>query len=374
MSPKTILIVSFPEDLHARAVAWAIRQHGHRCVELSCADFPTRTLVTMTERCTPRGSSLALRSSVNDLSALSDAVDTVWLRRWNTPWLPDSMHPGDREVATRQCSRALWDVLAGLEVDAPFWVNHYEKDESSQLKISQLRTARRSGLNIPHTIISNDPKEIKSFISACGGLAAHKLLEHATWRSSETGHIFSCYTSPVSIEQLPSDDTLRLCPGIFQPLLEKAFEIRVSCFGDELVALKIDSQSDDRARIDWRAGQWYVDMQPYALPDTVASGIRRYIRGAGLAFASMDFVVTPTGEHVFLEANPQGQFLWMEDRARMPVLDICTQYLIDGRLEFRARDDLPRVSWTDFLEAWEGGLKTSIEGSVLERETMAVPE
>jgi hypothetical protein len=194
------------------------------------------------------------------------------------------------------------------------------------------------------------------------------------WKSQDGEHVFGCFTSPVTCSDLPKDETLRLCPAIFQPLLKKRFEVRVVCFGTYLLAVQIDSQSDDRARIDWRAGQWYIDMRPYTLPEDVSQGIRRFLHSTGLAHASLDFIVNESGEHIFLEANTQGQFLWMEDRAKLPVLDIFTQYLIAGQKDFHPQSSIPQVTWPQFKEVWENGLKDTVHRHVLVGERSNVPD
>ncbi len=374
MLQKRVLIISHPEDLHARAVAWAIREKGHTCVEFSCADLPTLATVTLTVGARREGLRPLVRHTWDGFDFGEEPFDTIWLRRRLSPWLPPSMHVGDREVARRQCDRILSDLVVALDSDAVFWVNHFDVEPTATLKVHQLRVARRAGLRIPETLVSNDPEEIRRFIQGLGGVAAHKLLEHAAWRSGDGEKVFVCYTSPVRVEDLPSDATLRLAPSIFQPLIEKDFEVRVACFGDDLTAVRIDSQTDDRAHADWRAGQWYIPMRPHVIPADVASGIRRFLRGTGLVCASLDFIVSPAGEYVFLEANPQGQFLWMEDRTGVPVLDICSDFLIAGKREFQAEAGERRVTWKRFNQLWESGLKDEIYMGVRERETTTVPE
>jgi glutathione synthase/RimK-type ligase-like ATP-grasp enzyme len=376
MSQKRVLIISYPYDIHARAVAYAIRARGHICEEFYCADYPSLTTITLkvstrTER--DRLGSIA-RYLNGSFNVASDTFDTIWLRRRRAPWLPPSMHPGDREVAARQCDYCLSDLIASLDGPGVFWVNPFERENTSQLKIYQLRHAVQAGLAIPETLVSNDPDEIRDFITHCGGIAIHKLLQNAAWKSQEGERIFACCTTPVTCNDLPKDAILRLSPGIFQPLLDKQFEVRVACFGDHLMALQIDSQSDDRARIDWRVGQWFVDMKPYDLPEDVAHNIRRFLHATGLAYAALDFIVTQSGEHIFLEANPQGQFLWMEDRAGMPVLDVFSQYLIAGEKEFRPESGDAPITWSQFKEVWEGGLKESIHQHVTVGEAVSVPD
>lgn len=348
MEHRRILIVSHPTDLHARAAAFAIRQKGHTCEEFFCPDFPTLTSITLGETgdAAPSRAEVCVEHLDGTFEA-GNGFDTIWLRRIDDPWVPMDMHPGDREVAYRHCSRMVWDFLAALDGPGVFWVNDLRRQRIHPLKLYQLNQARRAGLAIPPTIVTNSPERMREFIRACGGRAAYKLIEHATWRRRDDRR-FATYTTPITEDDLVSDETVRLCPAILQPLVAKQFEVRVACFGNQLVACQLDSQSDARASTDWRQGQWYIDVAPYMLPDEIAAGIRRFLRATGMVSASLDFIVTPQGDHVFLEANPQGQFLWIEERTGLPLLDTVTDFLIERDPEFRYRRSSPAVAWSDY--------------------------
>jgi len=367
MTGKRILIVSEASDLHSDAVAWALRRKGHSCECLFTPDFPTLLSLSMRVdpadpadpgnpgNCLGRFLARGLGIEIED----SDApFDTVWLRRPGGPVLPEEMHPGDRQVATRQCEIYLAGLAAfldrGPDRSRTFWVNPAERDATAQHKPHQLRCAVRAGLAIPPTLFSNDPAEIRAFFREHGGLVAHKLLRPASWiaHDGEREHVYAAYTVPVTEDQLPEDDVLRLCPGIFQPYLAKSFEIRVACLGEHLVAARINSQTDERAATDWRAGQMYVEMEPYELPPEVAAGCRRLLAELDLAHMSADFVVGPQGEHTFLEVNPQGQFLFLEDRAGLPLLDMFSEFLAAGRRDFAWRADHDLVRFSEFEETW----------------------
>jgi hypothetical protein len=115
-------------------------------------------------------------------------------------------------------------------------------------------------------------------------------------------------------------------------------------------------------------------MKPYTLPEHITQGIHRFLHATGLAYASLDFIVDEGGEHIFLEANQQGQFLWMEDRAGMPVLDVFSQYLIAGQTDFRPQPCDAEVTWLQFKEIWEAGLKNTIHKHALARDVVSVPD
>ncbi len=357
MSRKRILIVSEASDLHSDAVAWALRKKGHDCELLLTPDFPT--LLGLSLRIGPDDLTgrFVLRGPGVVNEDRSAPFDTVWLRRPGGAVLPEDMHPGDRQVAARQCEIFLAGVAPFLDRGAgTFWVNPPASDVAAQQKGCQLRSAARAGLKIPETLISNDPAEIRAFLREHGGTVAHKLLRPAAWlaQDEEGGeHIYAAYTVPVSEGQLPGDNALRLCPGIFQPYLQKQFEVRVACLGDHLVAIRINSQTDDRAATDWRAGQIYVGMEPYDLPPDVAAACRRLLREFDLAHMSVDFVVDPDGEHTFLEINPQGQFLFLETRAGLPLLDMFSEFLVAGARDFTWRGDHEVVRFAEFEEVWD---------------------
>ena len=50
--------------------------------------------------------------------------------------------------------------------------------------------------------------------------------------------------------------------------------------------------------------------------------------GMGLNFGCFDFIVTPSGEYVFLECNPNGQWLWVELETGLPISQAIAEFLI----------------------------------------------
>jgi D-alanine-D-alanine ligase-like ATP-grasp enzyme len=48
-------------------------------------------------------------------------------------------------------------------------------------------------------------------------------------------------------------------------------------------------------------------------PDHVRIAVVKLTSVLGLRFGALDFIVTPAGEWVFLEINPNGQWVWIDD-------------------------------------------------------------
>ena len=51
----------------------------------------------------------------------------------------------------------------------------------------------------------------------------------------------------------------------------------------------------------------------------------------GSHMGAVDFRVTPEGEHVFLEVNPAGQFLFIENATGMKIADTLAGHLASAR-------------------------------------------
>jgi len=52
------------------------------------------------------------------------------------------------------------------------------------------------------------------------------------------------------------------------------------------------------------------------------------VRGSGLTYATLDFIVRPDDELVFLELNPAGQYLWIEQLTGLPISEAICDYLV----------------------------------------------
>src|SRR3954463_319840 len=177
MVPKRILIISEASDLHSDAVAWALRKKGHDCELLLTPDFPTLLGLSLRVGPDDLAGQFVLRGPGVVQEDRSAPFDTVWLRRQGVAVLPEDMHPGDRQVAARQCEIFLAGVAPFLEQGAgTLRGTPPASDVAAQQKACQLRSAARAGLEIPETLISNDPAEIRAFLREHGGTVAHKLL------------------------------------------------------------------------------------------------------------------------------------------------------------------------------------------------------
>jgi glutathione synthase/RimK-type ligase-like ATP-grasp enzyme len=184
---------------------------------------------------------------------------------------------------------------------------------AAEHKILQLRVAQAVGLSVPETVITNDAAEARRAFERFGGRMIAKPVR--TGYVEVRGQPHAIFTSAVVKSDLDDMRGAELSPVIYQPLIPKRFDLRVTVVGEKLFVAEIHSQGNDAAKVDWRkTDDPLLPHRRGSVPPETAAAIRELMRRLNLTFGALDFVVSPGGELVFLEVNPNGQWLWLDDQ------------------------------------------------------------
>lgn len=339
-----ILIISFPSDLHATAVTWALERRGARVSQWYLSDFPARQTVSLLVGEAQPG--LEVQSRETDIRTLQ--FDAVWNRRASQPTLHADLAAEDRGPAWNDCQTFL-NAARALATTECFAVNTYGSQLAANMKPVQLRAAQLAGLNVPPTLISNDFVAVEAFAARCGGTVLVKPLTPAVWKGEHSEfHPFATRRQPSDLDR----ESVAAAPAIYQPYVEKAHELRVTVMGRSLLAARLHSQESQHGQEDWRVDNGRtMRVTPENLPSELQSRIHDFMDRMGLTFGALDFIVTPEGEYVFLEVNESGQFLWVEELCpEIPMLDAFTGLMLSGRPDFRYRPGPNPIRFSDYKE------------------------
>jgi glutathione synthase/RimK-type ligase-like ATP-grasp enzyme len=112
---------------------------------------------------------------------------------------------------------------------------------------------------------------------------------------------------------------VRFGSSILQRRIDKASDVRVCVIGTRHFACEILSQRDVRATTDWRVVPVGLEHRPIEMPEDVSEAVELLRRALGLASMQVDFAVDKDGRWWFLEANPNGQWLWVQLLTGMPL-------------------------------------------------------
>ena len=237
--------------------------------------------------------------------------------------------------------------MLGLIAPEAVWVNPPDAAITAGYKMLQHSAATALGFATPATLYSNDPRQIRDFVRSQGGEVVYKPLRGLPWRGEES--IWMSFTSRLTEDKLVEDDLLRNAPGIYQQLIPKAFELRVTVMGDCILTAKIESQDTQHGTLDWRRAPEEIKACAFELPSEVDDLCLRLMARLGIVFGCFDFIVTPEGDHIFLEVNEAGQFLFLEQDTGLPLLDRFSDFLLYGSSNANGSKGKAEVSYADVL-------------------------
>lgn len=295
--PCSIAIVTFADDLHALVIQDRLRRmRDTQCVIVE-VDRLADHAYGLSWRAPAERPNFSVPTRDGDRLDVA-SLDAIWFRRSNHPQrdIPPLADVAQVEVVNRSCATTL---LGGLLTSfAGAWVSRPEATSRAENKLVQLRAAQAAGFSIPRTLVSQDPQAIRAFCAELPGPAVIK-----TVRGTPHSQLF---TVRVTDDHLADDDALRICPTIFQEYVPGSRHLRVLCCGRRAHAVQIETE-----RLDWR-----LDLDTPIIPVKLEAHLERQLADVlerlGLRMGVADLKITPDGDPVWLELNPQGQFLFIE--------------------------------------------------------------
>jgi glutathione synthase/RimK-type ligase-like ATP-grasp enzyme len=324
--PSTVLIITNDHDEHASAVIEELHRRDVNVFRFHPEEFPHATSVSIDIR---DGQLDGEIRNAHHRVAFHD-VCAAWYRRSRNLFAEQPSMTSERldQYIRAQSNATLAAVCDSLQT---LWVSHPYRLRRAEVKALQLWHAHQAGLLTPGTLISNDPERATQFVNALGDAECAIKPLIAMGVTDDQGYRLPLTTT------LPRGYTLEsvsLAPNMFQPYIDKAFELRCVVIGDAIFCARLDSQASDVTRQDWRAGDWRgteLEQSVFELPDHVKTGIHKLMASFEINFASIDMIVTPADEYVFLELNPNGQWLWLEIDLGLPLVAAMADLLTSRR-------------------------------------------
>lgn len=180
--------------------------------------------------------------------------------------------------------------------------------KSTLNKIDTLIIAKKNGIDIPATIITNSKADLKSFIKKHGSVITKPIKQSFGFKNRKTDPVenYVNFTEEVTAEDLEKVPE-KFFYSLFQENLNKEIEIRTFFLDGECYSMAIFSQLDDQTKVDFRKYNNNRNV-PYRLSGALEEKIVKMMNELELNTGSLDIVKTKDGRFVFLEVNPVGQY------------------------------------------------------------------
>jgi glutathione synthase/RimK-type ligase-like ATP-grasp enzyme len=328
---KKILIVTNSHDLHADLVT----------ARLIARDaFPFRLNLDAFPRDYQTCQWFADGKLHNKIRRIDDAawldlnqVGAVWIRKdGEYSFVSDDLSAQELAFARLETEHALFSLLYTLDC---FWMSHPVALRGAQWKGEQLQRAARLGFRVPDSLITNAPDEVRRFRRDTAGEMVFKAMSSpmlaAEQVAAEQRIAGGLRTAIVDQDMMDSVDAVRQMACHFQQYIPKQHELRVTVIGERVFAARIHSQDDERTAIDSRDMSAPIRYEAATLSAELAQRCLAFVRSYDLAYGALDLIVTPAGDVVFLENNPAGQFLYIEQLIpEFKMIDAVADVLMEG--------------------------------------------
>lgn len=303
----TILIQTISKDFHAAAVLAALGEIDIPTVLSIGTDVPA----TQSYSYQFDGDHESLSISREGIAYFVDeSIDIIWSRRAQLCNLAD-IHPDDKEFVDREISLFLEGFWSRISPSTK-WINPWQSRVLANTKVFQLAAARAAGFVVPQTLISNSPYEIRKFAKKLGeGNVVFKTISPTSWELPSGGAAVTP-TALFPANLIENTESLQSCPGIYQKLVRRKNEYRVTVMGDRVYAVRINIPFLEHD-IDWRQHYDVMGLLEINLPERVERSCREIMCNLNLRFGCIDIIEDQEGNWNFLEINEMGQFLWIEE-------------------------------------------------------------
>jgi glutathione synthase/RimK-type ligase-like ATP-grasp enzyme len=325
---KKILILTREKDLHCDFVTNKIREQGGDTLRINTDKITSNLSYTFINH----GQNVFLNSlliSDTELSFSTDSYDTIWYRK---P-IPVDVSPQYSNKEVSEFINSEYNIFLkefyALN-NQKKWVNDIWSINRAEFKLNNLNLAHNLGFIIPKTIVTNNPVDAENFAKSCNWNIIVKAFRAKGITHEEKPYVL--YTNKVSSEEFEKFKTnIAICPTILQEYIEKQIELRVTVVNEEIFTAAIHSQENALTKLDFRVGNTLnLKHTVYHLPHKVSKALLEFNKYYNLCFSTFDIILTPRGEYVFLECNPNGQWYWIEELTELPISNAVAKLLIKG--------------------------------------------
>ena len=254
-----------------------------------------------------------------------DEVRAYYLRHITSPMAPIFQTPEGETVLyqdwfsqymhLREQQGLVISFLLSLEERGACMVNPPFAGSVNQYKPFQLATARRHGILLPRTLVTNNPERVAAFAEEVGDVVYKPSM----------GGALCCVLDRDKMDEL---ELIRQSPVIFQERIVGE-DVRVMVLNGKVVSsVVVDSATlDFREDPDYSSGAGtYRELE---LPEEVQSLCAEAARLLGLRFAGIDLKYCGEDRYYFIEANSSPIYLDVELKLGHRITEQLVDFLIE---------------------------------------------
>lgn len=310
-SDRCVLILSTNLDRETDIVCVELIRRGIDYVRLNVEEIHTNLSIEYgVEQDSNSQSQIKIGSLLSNLSDIS----AVWLRDFDYSLI----HPNTGDLSTafifQQWNDSLQHLFSTMENR---WINNYEATHRTNNRMKQLIVAKQLGFNIPSTLVTNNPEKARRFYYEHNGDIILKVLHHHDIELLDK--VYSIYSHRATNEDVKNFEDLSYAPSVLQERIHTCSEYRVIVVKDRVFSVQFGSDRELQCSDVHRIPLSRLSVKPALLENEHELQCVKLVKSLGLDYGAIDFVVDENAKFYFLEVNPTGDWLWIEDKTKLPI-------------------------------------------------------
>ncbi len=316
-----ILIVTNKKDITADYLIGELKRIGYEYIRFNTEDFPQK--ITLHWEPNNYDESYIIFPK---LKLKLNNIRSIWYRRPVNAIPHKEIEDSDsRKFIIQESKETLDGVFESLNC---FWMSKPSCIRRAENKLLQLTIASHFGLAIPKTIITNIPDSFEAFYR--NNELVNKPIKGGRVENDDSVKLI--YTNVINPGESRKLNLIKFCPTLFQEKISKKVDVRLTIIGQEVFGVAINSQKDEKTKIDWRRGiEGKLSYSILQVPDYIREKCFEVMRYFNISFSAMDFILTTEGEYIFLELNPNGQWAWIQEITGLPMSKCMSDVLHKGK-------------------------------------------
>ncbi|HEY9766888.1 MAG TPA: hypothetical protein V6C71_00070 [Coleofasciculaceae cyanobacterium] len=303
VNSTNILILGNASDAHAAHIEQALTQAGATVDYWNTRLFPTQLRISWRpdtlagELMLPKGRQLNFQN-----------IKSVFWRNFSSVSVPSLKDSHQQQVAFNDSMSALRSLMQACPAR---WINSWQAYQFHKEKPLQLCKVKQIGVEIPATLIGNSPERITEFAKIYDrvifkpvyGGAHTQFLTKELLEPQRLSRVLSI--SPVTIQEYIPGTNIR------------SYVIDGSVYTAEIRSPALDFREDREA-----------ELLPVKLPPLVQQQCLTIAKALMLEWTAIDWRRKPTGEYIFLEANPSPMFIHFERQTGFAITERLVNLLM----------------------------------------------
>lgn len=183
-------------------------------------------------------------------------------------------------------------------------INSFENSDVNKLIVSVIAT--ELGLETPNDYLFSKKECFKKIFENTQNELITKSISGDGIQDFKEFAIYN-YSKKITSENVKSN---QFFPSLVQSYVDKKYELRIFYLNERIYSMAILSQADKKTQVDFRNYNKEKPNRtvPFKLPKIIAEKLKKLMKRLHLNSGSIDMIVTPNNQFVFLEVNPIGQF------------------------------------------------------------------